>query len=274
VDFTILAATSVLRDLMEKCPPAEACRDAFERMSKATVQMCMSTTGFGLDLNAGRPDTRSDAKPRPSFASMSEETSYPDPSVTQSQIPPQERQVKSRRPPPRFDMNLRDLFPDNINHDDLTSQSYVRQYQPQLVPEPNQSVPVQKQLPPRQYTFPQQQQQVLNSQVNAGLGMNTNQPSTGSTSQYPHQPPQHQETARQLQGNPSKTSDFYNTPGPYAIDLANAPELDFLQSTDLSQNLDTTGVDLGFGLGMDFQHDWSDGTGVDIFDGFFFGNAG
>ncbi|ODH46942.1 hypothetical protein GX48_06979 [Paracoccidioides brasiliensis] len=47
VDFTILAATSVLGDLMEKCPPAEACRDAFERMSKATVQMCLSTTGFG-----------------------------------------------------------------------------------------------------------------------------------------------------------------------------------------------------------------------------------
>ncbi|TVY67428.1 Positive regulator of purine utilization, partial [Lachnellula suecica] len=46
VDFTILAATSVLGDLIEKCPPAEACRDAFDRMSKATVQMCMSTTGF------------------------------------------------------------------------------------------------------------------------------------------------------------------------------------------------------------------------------------
>ena len=34
-DFAVLAATAVLSDLMEKCPPAEACRDAFERMSKA-----------------------------------------------------------------------------------------------------------------------------------------------------------------------------------------------------------------------------------------------
>lgn len=42
VDFTILAATSVLGDLVDKCPPAEACRDAFERMSRATVQMCLS----------------------------------------------------------------------------------------------------------------------------------------------------------------------------------------------------------------------------------------
>ncbi|KAL8929345.1 MAG: hypothetical protein Q9172_000518 [Xanthocarpia lactea] len=47
VDFTVLAATSVLGDLSDKCPPAEACRDAFERMSKATVKMCLSTTGFG-----------------------------------------------------------------------------------------------------------------------------------------------------------------------------------------------------------------------------------
>jgi hypothetical protein len=41
VDFTILAATSVLGDLVDKCPPAAACRDAFERMSRATVQMCL-----------------------------------------------------------------------------------------------------------------------------------------------------------------------------------------------------------------------------------------
>jgi hypothetical protein len=278
VDFTILAATSVLRDLMEKCPPAEACRDAFERMSKATVQMCMSTTGFGLDLSTGRPHTRSDATSRPSFTSVSEETSYPNLGVSQSQGPRQEMRDKSRRPPPKFDMNLRDLFPDDINQDDLTSQSYVRQYHPQFVPQPNQPVPVQTQHPSRQYSFPQHQQQVLNSQINAGLGINAGQPSAGSTSQYPHQQQQQQqqqqETARQMQGNPSETSDFYNTTGPYGMDLTNAPELDFLQSTDLNQNTDTTGIDLGFGLGMDFQHDWSDGTGVDIFDGFFFGNAG
>ncbi|KFY77751.1 hypothetical protein V499_02942 [Pseudogymnoascus sp. VKM F-103] len=46
VDFNILAATSVLGDLVEKCPPAEACRDAFDRMAKATVQMCMSTSSL------------------------------------------------------------------------------------------------------------------------------------------------------------------------------------------------------------------------------------
>ncbi len=47
VDFTILAATSVFSNLIEKCPPAEACRDAFERTAKATIKMANSTGGFG-----------------------------------------------------------------------------------------------------------------------------------------------------------------------------------------------------------------------------------
>lgn len=57
VDFTILAATSVFTDLIEKCPPAEACRDAFERTAKATVKMAKQTGGFGqapVRSNSGR----------------------------------------------------------------------------------------------------------------------------------------------------------------------------------------------------------------------------
>lgn len=69
-----------------------------------------------------------------------------------------------------------------------------------------------------------------------------------------------------------QTPSFYNA-NPYGIDLSNMPGLDFLQSADQNQELDTTGIDLGFGPGMDFQRDWSDRTGVDIFNGFFFGNG-
>ena len=50
VDFTILAAHSVFTDLMDKCPPAEACRDAFDRTARATIKMANSTGGFGQDL--------------------------------------------------------------------------------------------------------------------------------------------------------------------------------------------------------------------------------
>src|SRR5277367_197341 len=122
VDFTILAATSVLGDLIEKCPSAEACRDAFNRMSKATVQMCMSTTGFSTntqelssksqlsqkeadDLNYdyfGAPssgqfamsNSRSNRPPRNHRASKSTEPQQP-----------------LNRQKPQFDMGLNDLFP-------------------------------------------------------------------------------------------------------------------------------------------------------------------
>lgn len=88
VDFTNLAATSVLGDMIDKCPPAETCRDAFDRMSKATVQMCMSTTGFGssghgLDFHSNPKDNHQ--------------------STPQQHPPPS-------RPKPHFDMSLTDLL--------------------------------------------------------------------------------------------------------------------------------------------------------------------
>ncbi|KAI4255961.1 MAG: hypothetical protein LQ352_002312 [Teloschistes flavicans] len=89
-----LSATSVLGDLISKCPPAEACRDAFERMSRATVKMCLSTTGFGsqatgafggqerrenaraLDRTWSQPNQRRSHRPRPESASEDRHISY------------------------------------------------------------------------------------------------------------------------------------------------------------------------------------------------------
>lgn len=33
------------------------------------------------------------------------------------------------------------------------------------------------------------------------------------------------------------------------------------------------GIDLGFGLSMDFQHDWSEGANFELLEGFFFGGG-
>ncbi|PLN86530.1 fungal-specific transcription factor domain-domain-containing protein [Aspergillus taichungensis] len=49
IDYTLLAGTSVLTDMIDKYPHAEACRDALARMGVATVQMCLSTGGFRTD---------------------------------------------------------------------------------------------------------------------------------------------------------------------------------------------------------------------------------
>jgi hypothetical protein len=259
---------------MEKCPPAEACRDAFERMSKATVQMCMSTTGFGFGLDSGRQRTTSDTRSGPSVTSMGGEASsgFPGPTPSDYGRSQQRSPVKTRPPPPRFDMNLRDLFPDDINQENLASQSYIRQRPAQFSPSQSQPSASQAERSSVQYSFSQPPES-LNNQINAGLGLNANQLSAGNTSQFQQQQQQQQQqTMQPMQGNLPSNPSFYNMSA-YGIDLSNVPGLDFLQANEDNQNLDTTGIDLGFGPGMDFQHDWSDGTGVDIFDGFFFGNA-
>lgn len=257
VDFTVLAATSVLGDLMEKCPPAEACRDAFERMSKATVQMCMSTTGFGF----GQDREGAEAGPRPSLLGTERErpATYPDPSSS-SYSPSNPAPVsKSRRPPPRFDMNLRDLFPEEIDAHDLPSQSVSTFHPPTF--RQQQAVP-QQPSKAAVVAAPPAAQPVdlnMNSQINAGLGMGGKNDSSGIPTQ--------------LYDPPRQPSPFYNS-SLYGSDFVGMPAMDFLNTApDGEFNADMSGIDLGFGMGTDFQHDWSDGTQLDLFDGFFFGNG-
>ncbi|KAL7818836.1 N-terminal binuclear Zn cluster-containing protein [Trichoderma aethiopicum] len=58
VDFTVLAAKSVFTDMIDKCPPAETCRDAFDRTARATIQMATSQGGFGSPVQQiRRPPT-------------------------------------------------------------------------------------------------------------------------------------------------------------------------------------------------------------------------
>lgn len=108
VDLTILSATSVLGDLIDKCPPAEACRDAFERMNKATIAMCLNTTGFGKVTTLGSMPVET---PGSSTVSPVGIDGYFSPVSTTSQ-PGHKRASSSKRTLPSFDMNLSDLFPD------------------------------------------------------------------------------------------------------------------------------------------------------------------
>src|SRR4051795_5832163 len=76
VDFTILAAKSVFSDLIDKCPPAEACRDAFDRTAKATLKMANSTGGFGQIVPPGhkRRSSRGSLDDRLNWSSRHETT--------------------------------------------------------------------------------------------------------------------------------------------------------------------------------------------------------
>jgi hypothetical protein len=117
VDFTILAATSVLSDLIVMCPPAESCRDAFVRMSKATITMVMSTTGFGATSTLASQHLHGSDY----FGDRSQANLGPD-------SPRNMNSNHARRQVPRFDMNLRDLF----SEEEIASRPLANQPQAQV----------------------------------------------------------------------------------------------------------------------------------------------
>ncbi|CAG8097417.1 unnamed protein product [Penicillium olsonii] len=273
VDFTVLAATSVLGDLMHKCPPAEACRDAFERMSKATVQMCLSTTGFGSQVDMSRIHATSRAY------------NHFDPSRTrhaanhqghpgQGQAR-QAAQTRSSRPVPRFDMNLGDLFTDNAPMNDHSREGRPRG------PSYPQPESMAHNYPPDQRPY---------GQHNPSMEYYPKYDPRGSP-----QPPQfYYSNSPQRSGSPGSHPHGLPSTDPEAHPIS----LDFLDfgsgdaesqghlegdanpdynmvpaplGPNLGQNV---GIDLGFGMAMDFQHDWSENPNYDLLEGYFFGGSG
>ncbi|KAL9109789.1 MAG: hypothetical protein Q9227_005658 [Pyrenula ochraceoflavens] len=265
VDFTILAATSVLGDLTEKCPPAEACKDAFARMSKATVQMGLSTTGFGSQVRASQ-SSNANTQHRPSMFDAGEQGDSERNEIG-NHISSPSQPSRSRRPPPRFDMDLRDLFPDDMDYD-LPSQSLsnslftndFRFGKTSSYPRTRQEdVPLH--VPDFQSQYLPSQ---LNTQINQGFGVGT---SVGIQSNSVEGLSQVQQ-APYYQGQGFDSNASFPPPS----------QIDFLGNYNQNAGFDADGeassaINFDFGMGVDAQHDWNDGNQLDIFDGFFFGSG-
>lgn len=288
VDFTVLAATSVLGDLIEKCPPAEACRDAFDRMSKATIQMCMSTTGFGPQALHHRG---------PAHAPN---TAYPPASEADTEMSgyqPTGHFQQARRPVPRFDMNLKELF----SEDETDRRSFGRIS--------NQLGSMRPPPPPQPVKQEHQQMQPFTTDLKISPQMRSHHQQQQQTYSYPHQnlpSPQPQQSYTPTSSTTTISPLMSHTPNPNPMtspyqlsnqlpydafaqnmtstypDLGTFSDLDFLDSFPVQGPSSSTNVtdaagslqDLGFGMGFgDGTHDWSDGNGLDLFDGFFFGGG-
>jgi hypothetical protein len=285
VDFTILAATSVLADLIPNCPPAEACRDAFTRMAKATISMCMSTTGFGVASSLGSQALDSPV----SYVSpdqLSNDHSY-DANAgfadAGAEISRRSTSMNDRRQVPKFDMNLKDLF------SDIELQGRPQSFFPPPGPRPGTS-----------------QQQRQRQDPVPFMGTSYAIPSTPDTSAgtapSPLQYQQQMNLATQQRRPQQQPQPAYNFQ-PLSQTISQQPPdfsfdtLDFLDtfpSTDPNANSNGMGgnnnnnfwpsgdLDLGFGTGG--MGGWEDGGsmegvgagggGPDLFDGFFFGAAG
>lgn len=298
VDFTILAATSVLGDLIEKCPPAEACRDAFNRMSKATVQMCMSTTGFsssvsaqGFSSRSQPPRSRTDEHMNPDYFgptsanqfATSNARTHKNSSKPNRLSNEQQQQSNVSRPKPQFDMGLNDLFPAGQSQTDAQQTAF----RSPLSTHNNTTRAV-----------------TVKKEFNASEAFGIPASQIHSPSDYAISPTQTRATPTittpidpALLPNQSSTSNSQISPsgsgtyGPAPQLEANNwsfNDLDFpLQGMDFLQSGNTGivqgnsgpeqagGMDLGFGLGWEgMDHDFSEGNQLDLFEGFFFGSSG
>ncbi|KAE8348529.1 fungal-specific transcription factor domain-containing protein [Aspergillus coremiiformis] len=288
IDFTVLAATSVLGDLMRKCPPAEACRDAFERMSKATVQMCLSTTGFGSQVDLTRFQSRAAATQQANSMSASRNRQQRRNTTDQGQRPPPDQsrrqtQAQPSRPIPRFDMNLGDLFNDSsvpgrsnngtkasVQSGPIRSEFTEASTSTSASDRPNRP----RRTPSLEYygsyespVSPQTQQQYIyrNSPVESAS------PCSVAAN------PSHRQTQPTDQEIPSTgiSLDFldFDTAGAEGLVTLGSDENNCDYELQAGPSLGV-GIDLGFGMAVDFQHDWSENANYDLLEGYFFGGAG
>ncbi|KAJ5774968.1 hypothetical protein N7457_009864 [Penicillium paradoxum] len=275
VDFTVLAATSVLGDLMHKCPPAEACRDAFERMSKATVRMCLSTTGFGSQVDMSRIQGASNAS---SFL-------YPNRArqPTEQRLRTQARpatQTRSSRPLPKFDMNLADLFNDNTPLPDHPRPETIPRAPPYPQPEslapnfsPDQSAQSYGQRNPSMDYYLKYDNQT-SPQPHSEFFYNSPHQSGSPGNNAHSMPPVDSEAS---QGMSLDFLDFGTGDAESQNNMEGEanPDYNTMAMPSLGPNLgQNVGIDLGFGMAMDFQHDWSENPNYDLLEGYFFGGSG
>lgn len=301
VDFTILAATSVFTDLSEKCPPAEACRDAIDRTARATIKMANSTGGFGqvlppkqygsrgsVDHNdwTTQSDTASIQSQRLSHPPQRQSQQYELPGITDAyvnassgaQLPP----IQSAPPGPYRMNSLSNL------HSEPDGFSMMRSVptQPRSnASAPEASTPENMKIDPSLLPSPgavrtpsaggrhalvgSPRTSVPGSRGSLGQG---SMPTGGSG-------PQSMASVLAQSQAPSQQGISAGpfSPGGGALNFADLQGMDFLQQVSRGNNsmnggMDGANMDLNLGFGWEgLHHDFSDGQQYDLFDGFFFG---
>lgn len=304
VDFTILAATSVFTDLSEKCPPAEACRDAIDRTAKATIRMANSTGGFGQVLPPKQYGSRNNVDQR-DWASQSDSAS------TQSQRPahpPQQLSQKYELPTindayanassgarlapiqsagPSGPYRMNSLPNLHAEQDGFSMMRSVPAQPRSNASAPESGSPESTAIDPSLLPSPGAVRTPPAGRHNLAGSPRTSIPgSRGSLGQGPlsagaSSAQQSQSMAAFLAQSQAPSQQGINagpfSPGGTALNFADLQGMDFLQQASgsnggMNGSVSEGNMDLNLGLGWEgLHHDFSDGQQYDLFDGFFFG---
>ncbi|KAI1327141.1 fungal-specific transcription factor domain-containing protein [Xylariaceae sp. FL0255] len=265
VDFTILAATSVLSDLIDKCPPAEACRDAFDRTAKATIKMANSNGGFGQSLLSQNRRLSKASTDRIDYlnakeASINRHKAYTHP-LTEQHIS-RLASGYGTSPTAPFGQHQPEIKSEHITYplSRPINESRVNPTDPlESAAMPDMSAIDPVLLPPP------------SPHINSPGSVSS---ATPKSSHNAFAPPSNS-NINILQ---SPTAGFAPASGGMAF--ADLQSMDFLQNfrdpsgTNDMSNVDMP-MDMGFGIGWEgVHHDFSDGQQFDLFNGFFFGGQG
>ncbi|KAH7328205.1 fungal-specific transcription factor domain-containing protein [Stachybotrys elegans] len=244
VDFTILAAKSVFTDMIDKCPPAEACRDAFDRTAKATIKMASSTGGFGV------PETSRRARREPFRWTP-----------TGGDTPPNKnkhgRHRKSEQAQYPFDM----VMPDNMSSSSVSISARGDTLSP--------SMPVARQPETDHYMMQHGGPSPVERPMKQEVGIRDVLHSTPSPAATHRSATHHTATSGSLM---SPTVGMQSN-----MDFPDTSSMEFLQSLGSSTNgdlstIDTTPLDLGYGMNWEgLPNEFGDGQQMNLFDTFFFG---
>jgi hypothetical protein len=254
VDFTVLAATSVLDDLIVFCPPARACRDAFSRMASTTIKMGIAKGGFGQQAAAGPGEAdavdlvQRGGDSTPTKAGAQKRSAPLDPHNPNFAYAPNSRKPSLQDPP--FDPDLRALFSPNESAAGLVSSEALAQLRQQHR--------TWQQPPPEERSLdaaPPSSAVGFSAAVTSAPSP-TNQPELGTFDFSPQQW--------------GSDLDFWETVSvPDQVRTAVDVPVDPLVAMDMGMGMGYGGWD-GSLAGLD----WGDGSGsVDLFNGFFFGGA-
>lgn len=295
VDLTILAATSVLGDLIQKCPPAEACRDAFNRMSETTVRMCLSSSGFGSqgdvpgDATGSRAQSRNTSQGHIPIASSNGQIhTGAEPNGLNTSLMIQDPRCSTNSigaaPPP---------YPGNGPFAAIQPQQFPSTMPPsypsvQSVMQVRQQVPAYSMAPPFSGTAqPQRQRSLQNgyptpseqddqaAAQNHTRGQNFCVPSPTSRSDvtYDGNGTYADMTERICPGMVPFTTSGESAPGAFNYGVSSTAPMpnDAYPYSAFVDPSGAAGVGMGLGLPGEYEHGWSDGYGLDLVGGFFFG---
>jgi hypothetical protein len=261
-------------------------------MSKATIKMCLSTTGFGNRGNFNYTSAQNRLNSIDAAATESMQNLNPNaPYFTSRPNTVQKPNAQKRRP--AFDYDLRDLFSDEESASRPFSQFNNL---PRISPAQRQSlnipqqIPILKAEPSNAAISPQQYPQYPGSHTSSAIT------SPIMTSQMPKNANMYQQTSPAGFGttvpNSNTYTNFANHISSQYPGLSPFSDLDFLDTLPLGQGgnqdannnqgqaLDPAFADFSmdnFGMGMGWDGSipaggfGDDSVGVDLFDGFFFG---